>query len=149
MQTEAAEPNRFMDILLVEDNPGDVRLAHEAFNNENSPVNLYVAGDGKIAMSFLRREGKYSDAPRPNLILLDLNLPKMDGRETLAQIKQDEDLKVIPTIILTTSDLETDLRYCYQNHANCYIKKPTEWDGFKLIARHVNDLWLGVALLPN
>lgn len=104
MQTEAAEPNRFMDILLVEDNPGDVRLAHEAFNNENSPVNLYVAGDGKIAMSFLRREGKYSDAPRPNLILLDLNLPKMDGRETLAQIKQDEDLKVIPTIILTTSD---------------------------------------------
>lgn len=138
-----------MDILLVEDNPGDVRLAQEAFSRSNSSVNLHVAYDGEMAMSFLRREGDHLGAPRPHLILLDLNLPKMDGRETLAQIKKDENLKVIPTIILTSSDAEPDIRYCYQNYANCYVRKPTEWDGFDLIAKDVNDLWLGMALLPN
>jgi chemotaxis family two-component system response regulator Rcp1 len=138
-----------LEVLLVEDSPGDVRLTQEAFRDAGTRINLHVATDGVAAMTFLRRQGSHGQAPRPDFILLDLNLPKMDGRETLAQIKKDENLKVIRTIILTSSDADPDIRYCYQNHADCYVRKPTEWDGFDLIAKHVNDLWLGMALLPN
>jgi two-component system, chemotaxis family, response regulator Rcp1 len=114
-----------MDILLVEDNPGDARLAQEAFRQSNAPVSLHIVSDGEDAMSFLRREGVHVHVPRPHLILLDLNLPKLSGRESLAQIKGDNRFKSIPTVILTTSDAEEDVSYCYENYANCYVRKPT------------------------
>src|ERR1700736_6821512 len=110
-------------VLLVEDSPGDVRLTQEAFRDANKSVHLHVATDGVEAMAFLRHEGAHADAPRPDLILLDLNLPKMDGREVLVHIKEDNSLKTIPTVILTTSDAEADIVKCYQLHANCYLKK--------------------------
>jgi CheY-like chemotaxis protein len=138
-----------VDILLVEDNPGDVRLAREAFSHSNVTINLHIARDGEDAMSFLRREGVHIHAPRPHLILLDLNLPKLGGRQTLIQIKSDERFKAIPTVILTTSDLEADISYCYENYANCYIRKPTQWDAFGDIVKHVNQVWLGLAMIPN
>jgi CheY-like chemotaxis protein len=137
-----------MNILLVEDNPGDVRLAQEAFRHSNAPVILHVVSDGDEAMSFLRREGVHVHAPRPHLILLDLNLPKLDGRGTLAQIKNDKDLRAIPTVILTTSDVEDDIRYCYENYANCFFRKPAQWDAFADVVKHVSKVWLGLALLP-
>src|ERR1700685_154506 len=119
-----------MDVLLIEDNAADVRLAREAFRLSTKPINLHVIGDGVEAMPFLRQDGAYVDAPRPHVILLDLNLPKMDGREVLAILKSDIDLKTISTIILTTSDAKSDIDYCYQNSANCYIRKPEDWDSF-------------------
>src|ERR1700735_2329019 len=118
-----------IEVLLVEDSPGDVRLTQEAFRDENSAVHLHVASDGIEAMAFLRREGIHSQAPRPDLILLDLNLPKMDGREVLAHIKDDAKLKTIPTVILTTSDAEADIVKSYQLQANCYLSKPVQLDG--------------------
>jgi chemotaxis family two-component system response regulator Rcp1 len=120
-----------MDILLVEDNPGDIRLAQECFRIAELPINLHIARDGLEAMAFLHREGNNMFAPRPNLILLDLNLPKMDGREVLAKIKSDVRLKTIPAIILTSSELMTDIDHCYENSANCYLRKPRDWDAFK------------------
>jgi chemotaxis family two-component system response regulator Rcp1 len=129
-------------ILLVEDGIGDARLAREAFRGINSSIGLHVAGDGVEAMAFLRHEGAYADAARPDIILLDLNLPKLSGREVLAQIKQDESLRSIPTIILSTSDKPEDIDYCYQHHANCYIKKPGRWDEFDDLVKRVNDFWL-------
>ena len=137
-----------MDILLVEDSPGDVRLAQLAFGKSERPVNLHVASDGVEAMAFLRKEGPNIGAPRPQLILLDLNLPRMDGRELLALIKKDEDLRAIPTIVLTASDSEEDILYCYRHHANCYIRKPEQWDAFDRVVRHVNEFWLTKAKLP-
>jgi len=137
-----------LDILLVEDSPGDVRLAQLAFSKSERPVNLHVASDGVEAMAFLRKEGPNFGAPRPQLILLDLNLPRMDGRELLALIKKDEDLRAIPTIILTASDSEEDILYCYRHHANCYIRKPEQWDAFDSVVRHVNEFWLTKAKLP-
>ena len=138
-----------MDILLVEDNPGDARLAREAFSASTAVINLHVACDGEDAMSFLRQVGVHIHAPRPHIILLDLNLPKLDGRETLTQIKNDKRFRAIPTIILTTSDLEADITYCYDNYANCYFQKPAQWDKFGDIVKHVNEVWLGLAMLPN
>jgi chemotaxis family two-component system response regulator Rcp1 len=138
-----------MDILLVEDNPGDIRLAQEAFRESQNPVNLHVARDGVEAMFFLRREGSHVHAPRPDLILLDLNLPKMDGREVLTKIKTNSDLKTIPTLILTTSIAESDLEYCYENCANCYVTKPKDWDSFVHVVRAVNDFWCGSVKLPS
>jgi CheY-like chemotaxis protein len=138
-----------MDALLVEDNAGDVRLAREAFRLSKKPINLHVVGDGGEAMAFLRTEGAHVHAPRPHLILLDLNLPKMDGREVLANIKADENLKSIPTIILTSSELESDIQHCYENNANCYLKKPTDWDTFDDVVRSVNKFWFGLAKLPR
>jgi|SRR5580658_4619829 chemotaxis family two-component system response regulator Rcp1 len=137
-----------MDILLVEDNPGDARLAKEAFRHSKAPVTLHIVGDGVDAMSFLRRQGVHVHAPRPHLILLDLNLPALSGRETLSLIKNDDSFKEIPTVILTTSDSEEDISYCYKNYANCYVRKPTRWDAFGEVVKHVNDVWLGMALLP-
>ena len=120
-----------IEVLLVEDSPGDVRLTQEAFRDANQSIHLHVACDGVEAMAFLRHEGAYLDAPRPDLILLDLNLPKMDGREVLAHIKEDDDLKTIPTVILTTSDAEADIVKSYQLQANCYLSKPVQLDAVR------------------
>jgi two-component system, chemotaxis family, response regulator Rcp1 len=138
-----------VDVLLVEDSPGDVRLTQEAFRDSGKPVRLHVACDGVEAMAFLRREGVHADAPRPDLILLDLNLPRMDGREVLAQIKKDKNLRMIPTVILTTSEAEADILVSYQLHANCYLRKPAQWDAFDSIVRTINAFWLTKVKLPQ
>jgi chemotaxis family two-component system response regulator Rcp1 len=137
------------EVLLVEDSPGDVRLTQEAFRDANSLVNLHVAADGVEAMAFLRREGAHVHAPRPDLILLDLNLPKMDGRQVLANIKDDESLKTIPTVILTTSDAEADIVKSYQLQANCYLSKPVQLDEFETLVKSINDFWLTKVKLPQ
>lgn len=136
-------------VLLVEDSPGDVRLTQEAFRNADKSIHLHVAVDGVEAMAFLRRQGAHADAPRPDLILLDLNLPKMDGREVLALIKEDESLKLIPTVILTTSDAEADIVKSYQLQANCYLNKPVQLDAFENLVRSINDFWLTKVKLPQ
>jgi chemotaxis family two-component system response regulator Rcp1 len=138
-----------IEVLLVEDSPGDIRLTQEAFRESSKPVRLHLAADGIEAMAFLRREGIYANAPRPDLILLDLNLPKMDGREVLALIKKDQGLKIIPTIILTTSDDEADVVISYQLQANCYLRKPAHWDAFDSLVRSINAFWLTRAKLPQ
>jgi len=138
-----------IEVLLVEDSPGDIRLTQEAFRESSKPVRLHLAADGIEAMAFLRREGIYANAPRPDLILLDLNLPKMDGREVLALIKKDQGLKIIPTIILTTSDDEADVVISYQLQANCYLRKPTHWDAFNNLVKSINAFWLTRAKLPQ
>jgi two-component system, chemotaxis family, response regulator Rcp1 len=137
-----------MEVLLVEDSPGDVRLTQEAFRDANQAVHLHVATDGVEAMAFLKREGVHAHAPRPDLILLDLNLPKMDGREVLAHIKDDATLKMIPTVILTTSDAEADIVKSYQLQANCYLSKPVQLDAFESLVRSINDFWLTKVKLP-
>ena len=136
-----------IQVLLVEDNPGDVRLTQEAFRDANSSVHLHVASDGVQAMAFLRQEG--ADATRPDLILLDLNLPKMDGRAVLADIKKDDSLKTIPTVILTTSESEADILQSYQLQANCYLSKPVRLDAFEAVVKSINDFWLTRAKLPR
>jgi chemotaxis family two-component system response regulator Rcp1 len=141
-----AEPK---DVLLVEDNPGDVRLTREAFSETNGAIRLHVVADGVEALAFLRREGSHALAPRPDLILLDLNLPKMDGREVLVQIKMDEGLKTIPAIILTTSEAETDIVKSYQLGANCYLSKPVQLEAFESLVKSINDFWLTRAKLPQ
>ncbi len=137
-----------IEVLLVEDSAGDVRLMREAFRESTWGIQLHVSADGVEAMAFLRGEGIYSKAPRPDLILLDLNLPRMDGREVLARIKEDQSLKMIPTMILTTSDSELDIVNSYQLQANCYLKKPTELDAFESLLKSVNDFWLTKVKLP-
>jgi chemotaxis family two-component system response regulator Rcp1 len=138
-----------IEVLLVEDSPGDVRLTQEAFRDSGKLVRLHLAADGVEAMAFLRNEGTYADAPRPDLILLDLNLPKMDGREVLKEIKRDRNLATIPTIILTTSDDEADVLISYQLQANCYLRKPAHWDAFDNLVRSINAFWLTRAKLPQ
>jgi two-component system, chemotaxis family, response regulator Rcp1 len=138
-----------IEVLLVEDRAGDVRLTQEAFRAYIKPVRLHLAADGIEAMAFLRREGIYENAPRPHLILLDLNLPKMDGRQVLASIKTDQGLKIIPTIILTTSDDEADVMISYQLQANCYLRKPAQWDAFDSLVRSINAFLLTKAKLPQ
>jgi CheY-like chemotaxis protein len=138
-----------LEVLLVEDSPGDVRLTQEAFRAANSTVRLHVANDGVEAMAFLRREGVYKDAPRPDITLLDLNMPRMDGREVLAQIKKDEKLKTIPIAILTTSESESDIAKSYQLHANCYLCKPVQLSAFESLVKSINDFWLTKARLPQ
>jgi two-component system, chemotaxis family, response regulator Rcp1 len=135
-------------ILLVEDNPGDVRLTQEAFREADPAVRIHVAVDGVEALAFLRRNGKHGQAPRPDIILLDLNLPKMDGREVLAHIKDDDDLRTIPTIVLTTSASEADITKSYQLQANCYLNKPVELDAFENLVKSIDDFWLTKAQLP-
>lgn len=137
------------DVLLVEDSPGDVRLTQEAFRFAEKFVHLHVTSDGIEAMRFLRREGALGDAPRPDLILLDLNLPKMDGRQVLAHIKADENLKTIPTVILTTSAAEEDVTKSYQLRANCYLSKPVELEAFESLVKAISDFWLTKASLPQ
>jgi two-component system, chemotaxis family, response regulator Rcp1 len=138
-----------IEVLLVEDSPGDVRLTQEAFREANSLIRLHVASDGFEAMAFLRHEGIHADAPRPDFILLDLNLPKMDGREVLAHIKNDESLKTIPTIILTTSHAEEDIVSSYHAHANCYLSKPVQLAAFEDVVKSINDFWLTRAKLTQ
>ena len=138
-----------IELLLVEDSPGDVRLTQETFRDANMSVHLYVASDGVEAMAFLRHEGAHADAPRPDLILLDLNLPKMDGREVLAHIKENDSLKTIPTVILTTSDAEADIVKSYQLQANCYLTKPVQWEEFESLVKSINDFWLTKVKLPR
>jgi len=138
-----------LQVLLVEDSPGDVRLTREAFREANRAIKLHVASDGVEAMAFLRREGVYADAPRPDFILLDLNLPRMDGREVLEQIKGDESLKTIPTVILTTSDAEADIVKSYELRANCYLSKPVRLEAFETLVRSINDFWLTKVKLPQ
>jgi two-component system, chemotaxis family, response regulator Rcp1 len=137
------------EVLLVEDSPGDVRLTREAFRDANQSIHLHVAADGVEAMAFLRQAGVYVDAPRPDLILLDLNLPKMDGRQVLALIKADPKLKTIPTVVLTTSELEADVATSYQLQVNCYLSKPAQWDAFATLVKSVIDFWLTKVKLPN
>jgi two-component system, chemotaxis family, response regulator Rcp1 len=135
-------------ILLVEDSPGAVRLTREAFREASISVELHVAADGVEAMAFLKHDGDHVNAPRPDMILLDLNLPKMDGREVLAYIKADIGLRNIPTVILTTSDAETDILRSYQLHANCYLTKPVQLDEFEALVKSISDFWLTKAKLP-
>jgi two-component system, chemotaxis family, response regulator Rcp1 len=137
-----------IEVLLIEDSPGDVRLTQEAFQDANSDVHLHVAIDGVEAMAFLRRQGTHARAVRPDLILLDLNLPRMDGREVLAHIKEDPALKTIPTVILTTSDAEVDIARSYELQANCYLTKPVQLDAFENLVKSINDFWLTKAKLP-
>jgi CheY-like chemotaxis protein len=138
-----------IQVLLVEDNPGDVRLTQEAFRDANVSIRLHVALDGVEALDFLRHRGAYVDAPRPDLILLDLNLPKMDGREVLSHIKNNDDLKTIPTVILTTSDAESDIAQSYELQANCYLTKPVQLDAFENMVKSINDFWLTKVTLPQ
>jgi chemotaxis family two-component system response regulator Rcp1 len=137
-----------IEILLVEDNPGDVRLTKEALKEAKVGNNLHVAEDGVEAMRFLRREGEFSGAPRPDLILLDLNLPKKDGREVLEEIKADSSLKAIPVVVLTTSHAEEDIARSYNLHANCYVTKPVDLDQFMRIVKSIEDFWLTIVRLP-
>jgi CheY-like chemotaxis protein len=137
-----------IEVLLVEDSPGDVRLTREAFRDANGAIHLHVASDGLEAMAFLRNQGVHTKAPRPDFILLDLNLPKMDGREVLSQIKGDQSLKTIPTIILTTSSAEEDIVRSYQLQANCYLSKPVQLEDFETVVKRINDFWLMTAKLP-
>ncbi len=131
-----------LNLLLVADNPGDVRLTTETFQRVNENVRIHVATDGVQAMQFLKREGTYSSKPRPLLILLDLNIPKLDGREVLSLIKADEQLKTIPVLILTMSDSPADIRNSYQAQANCYLKKPITLEEFQDLIVSVNRFWL-------
>lgn len=130
------------EVLLVDDSPGDVRLTQEAFRSADRAVNLLIATDGVEAMDFLRQQGGRSEAPRPDLVLLDLNLPRMDGREVLTKVKGDDRLKTIPVVILTTSDAETDIEECYRLHANSYLVKPAKFEDFERLVHCIGDFWL-------
>ncbi len=141
--------SRPIEILLVEDNPGDVRLTREALKDAKVLNNLYVADDGFEALAFLKREGEYLNAIRPDLILLDLNLPKKDGREVLAEIKADPGLRQIPVVILTTSKAEEDVLKTYDLHANCYITKPVDLEKFIEVISAIEDFWLSIVKLPR
>jgi two-component system, chemotaxis family, response regulator Rcp1 len=138
-----------IEILLVEDSPGDVRLTQEALRDAKVQNTLHVASDGMEAASFLWREGKHANAPRPDLILLDLNLPKKSGREILEEIKLDPNLKSIPVVILTTSAAEEDILRSYQLHANCYITKPVDLDQFLKVVKIIDNFWLAIVKLPS
>jgi two-component system, chemotaxis family, response regulator Rcp1 len=138
-----------LQVLLVEDSPGDVRLTQEAFREANSDIHLHVVTDGVEAMAFLRQETGHADAPCPDLILLDLNLPRMDGREVLAQVKADESLKTIPTVILTTSEAEADILRSYELQANAYLTKPVDLGSFDSLVQSIHDFWLMNVKLPQ
>ena len=142
-------PGDPIEILLVEDNPGDVRLTREALRDGKIFSNLYVARDGVEAMAFLRKAGQYARVPRPDLILLDLNLPRKDGLEVLAEVKSDESLRRIPVVILTTSQAEEDIVKTYDLHVNCYITKPVDLDQFVKIVESIEEFWLTIVKLPE
>jgi two-component system, chemotaxis family, response regulator Rcp1 len=138
-----------IEVLLVEDNPGDIRLTREAFKDARLHINLRVASDGVEAMAYLNREGDHIAAPRPDLVLLDLNLPKKDGRQVLEEIKCSPTLRSIPVVILTTSAAEADVLRSYQLYANCYITKPVGLEGFLQVVKSIDDFWLSVVKLPH
>ena len=141
--------NKAIEVLLVEDNPGDVRLTKEALKEGRLLNNVNVVGDGIEALSFLRRQDKYEQVVQPDLILLDLNLPKKDGREVLAEIKVDPNLRRIPVVILTTSSAEEDILKTYDLHANCYVTKPVDLDRFMGVVKSIEDFWVSVVKLPS
>lgn len=138
-----------IDILLVEDNPGDVRLVQEAMRAAKMRNRMYVVEDGVDAMAFLRREGRFAEAPQPDLILLDLNLPRKDGREVLAEVKGDAQLRRIPVVVLTTSQAEEDVLRAYDLHANCYVTKPVKFEQFMQVVQAIDDFWVNVVTLPK
>jgi CheY-like chemotaxis protein len=144
--SEALAP---IDILLVEDDPGDVLMTQEAFEHHKIRNALHVASDGVEALRFLRREGRFADAPRPGLILLDLNLPRKDGREVLGEIKQDPALRTIPVVVLTTSEAEEDILGSYDLHCNAYVTKPVDFEKFVEVVRQIDDFWVTVVQLPH
>lgn len=137
-----------IEILLIEDNPGDIRLTLEAFKDGKVHNHISIVTDGIEALAFLRREGKYSDVKKPDIILLDLNLPKKDGRETLQEIKNDEGLKNIPVIVLSCSSADVDILRSYKLHANCYISKPVDLDQFVNVVKSIENFWLEIVKLP-
>jgi len=137
-----------VEILLAEDNPGDVKLTRKALNDGKLVNNLHVVNDGIEAMEYLRNEGEYEDAPRPDLILLDLNMPRMDGRDVLEAVKDDDDLCRIPVVVLTSSDAEEDVVKSYELHANAYLTKPVDFDGFLEVIEKLEEFWLEVVKLP-
>jgi CheY-like chemotaxis protein len=137
-----------IEVLLVEDDPGDVLMTREAFEEHKVRNNLSVVNDGSEAIAFLRREGRYADAPRPDLVLLDLNLPRRDGREVLAEIKNDPDLRQIPVVVLTTSQADEDIARSYQLHANAYVTKPVDFDRFIEVVRQIDEFFVSVVALP-
>jgi two-component system, chemotaxis family, response regulator Rcp1 len=137
-----------VEILLVEDNPGDVRLAREGLSECKIRNNLHVVDDGVKAMAFLRRQDEYAKAPRPDLVLLDLNLPRKDGREVLREVKEDESLRTIPVVVLTTSKAEEDILKSYSLHANCYVTKPMGLQQFLDVVRSIEDFWFTIVKLP-
>ena len=137
-----------IEILLVEDNPGDADLAKEALDSSKVRNRLFIVDDGVKAMEFLRKEGEYKGVPKPDLILLDLNLPRMDGRQVLAEVKKDKELRMIPIVILTTSSAEEDILRSYNLHANCYITKPIDLNQFMKVVRTIEDFWLTIVRLP-
>lgn len=139
---------RPIEILLVEDNPADIRLTQEVLTDARVFNNLHVAHDGEEALQFLRQEGKFSESPRPDLILLDLNLPRKDGRQVLQEIKEDQSLMFIPVVVLTTSEAEQDIVRSYKLHANCYINKPVDLDQFIRVVAAIEDFWLSIVRLP-
>jgi CheY-like chemotaxis protein len=138
-----------IEVLLVEDDPGDVLMTREALVGSKLIHNLHVMDNGELAVDFLHRRGQYQDAPRPDLILLDLNLPRLDGREVLARIKGDESLRQIPVVVLTTSDAEEDVLRSYDLHANAYVTKPVEFEAFISVVRQIDDFFLSVVRLPH
>jgi chemotaxis family two-component system response regulator Rcp1 len=138
-----------IEVLLVEDSPGDVRLTREALKDAKVHITLHVATDGIEAMAYLERTGMYVSAPRPDLILLDLNLPRKDGREVLKEIKESPGLRTIPVVILTTSSSDADVLQSYHLHANCYISKPVDLDGFLKVVQSIDNFWLSVVKLPR
>jgi CheY-like chemotaxis protein len=144
--TESLPP---IDILLVEDDPGDVLMTQEAFEHHKIRNPLYVVSDGVEALQFLRQEGPYADAPRPGLVLLDLNLPRKDGREVLAEVKAAPELRCIPVVVLTTSEAEEDILRSYDLHANAYVAKPVDFDRFVEVVRQIDDFWVTVVKLPR
>jgi CheY-like chemotaxis protein len=137
-----------IQVLLVEDNPGDVRLTEEAFRDAKVRLEMFVARNGVVAMDFLHRRGEFAAVPRPDLILLDLNLPRKSGREVLREIKGDASLKTIPVVILTTSASDVDVESSYLLHANCYITKPVDMEGFLTVVKTIDEFWLSVVKLP-
>ena len=147
--TDLKQNSRPVEVLLVEDNPGDIRLTQEAFKEGRVYVNLTVANDGVEAMEILKNEGPFSAKRRPDLILLDLNLPRKNGREVLVEIKADEKLRRIPVIVMTTSKAEQDIHRAYNLNANCYITKPVELDEFLNVVRSIEDFWLTIVTLPQ
>jgi CheY-like chemotaxis protein len=146
--TRSEKPGIAIEILLVEDSPGDIRLTREALRDARVRNNLHVATDGEAAIAFLQRTGSYAEVPRPDLILLDLNLPKKDGREILAEIKTDASLKTIPVVVLTTSEAEADILQSYQLHANCFITKPVDFEGFMKVVKSIEGFWLSIVKFP-
>jgi two-component system, chemotaxis family, response regulator Rcp1 len=146
---DASEPSSPVEILLVEDNPGDMRLTQEALKEGKVYNNLHWAKDGVEALEFLRRTGKHANSPRPDIILLDLNLPRKDGREVLEEIKRDGELKHIPVVVLTTSKAEEDVARSYELHANCYVTKPVDLEKFISVVQAIDRFWLTVVTLPT